>query len=265
MQDFELSDLPQSTPVIAKQPMSRLRAAAIHLAISLVIGLLVVALMWFVWYPSPYFYGMGGLGLLLLLVSVDVVIGPLITLVIFNPAKKSLKFDLAVVAALQIAALVYGVYVMAQARPVYVVFSEARFDVVIAADMSAAEQAKVNDERFKQVSWTGPQLAALDIPKDSAELSRMLTSGVNSRAFSQYYVPYQDRAKQAASAAKPINFLAFGWPDAAKAARAFIASKGIEESQVVWLPLYTRANDMTMLLKRDTGEILAVLPVRSEL
>jgi hypothetical protein len=265
MQNIESSDSEPSIIASVKQPMSRFKASAIHLAISLGMGLLVVALMWFVWYPAPYFYGMAGMGLLVLLVSVDVVIGPLITLVIFNPAKKSLKFDLAVVAALQIAALAYGVYVMAQARPVYVVFSEARFDVVIAADMSAAEQVKVTDARFKQVSWTGPQMAALDIPKDAAELSRMLTSGVNSRAFSQHYVPYQDRAKQAASAAKPINFLAFGWPDAAKAARAFIASKGMEESQVVWLPLYTRANDMTVLLKRDTGEILTVLPVRSEL
>ena len=51
-----------------------------------------------VWYPQPYFAAMGGATLILLLIGVDVVIGPLITLIVFDPKKKSLRFDLAVIA-----------------------------------------------------------------------------------------------------------------------------------------------------------------------
>ena len=88
--------------------LNRWKAALIHLGISAAIGVGVVALMLFVWYSRPYFTAMGGDTLILLLIGVDVVIGPLITLTIFDPKKKGLRFDLSVIAAVQLAALAYG-------------------------------------------------------------------------------------------------------------------------------------------------------------
>ena len=93
-------------------PFSRWKAAGIHLLISIFIAVLVVAAMLLIWYPSPYFQAMGGAGLLMLVVGVDVVLGPLITLIIFNTKKKSLKFDLTCVAVVQMVALAYGVSTM---------------------------------------------------------------------------------------------------------------------------------------------------------
>jgi hypothetical protein len=246
------------------KPISRWRAASLHLLISILVALVVVGVTLFVWYPLPYFYGLDGFGLLMLLVSVDVVIGPLITLVIFNPAKKSLKFDLAVVAALQLVALAYGVHTMFQARPVYAVFNENRFDVVIDADISAAEQAKATNPRFQRVSLLEPELVAMDPPKDSNEVMRIMNSGINSRAFPQHYVPYEDRAKEAAKAAKPLHLLAVSKPESAAKVREFIAQKSIEEAKIGWLPFYTRANDMTIVLEKETGKIVGIVPVAPE-
>ena len=50
-------------------------------------------------------------------IGVAVVIGSLITLVIFDLKKKALKFDLSVIAALQLAALAYGCHVRFESRP----------------------------------------------------------------------------------------------------------------------------------------------------
>ena len=80
--------------------LNRWKAATLHLGISAAIAATVVALMLALWYPKPYFEAMGGDTLIMILIGVDVVIGPLITLVIFDPKKKKLKFDLAVIAAL---------------------------------------------------------------------------------------------------------------------------------------------------------------------
>jgi hypothetical protein len=245
----------------AKGSISRWKAAYIHLGISLLVAAIVVLGMLFVWYPQPYFYGLDGLGLLILLVSVDVVIGPLITFVVFNPAKKSLKSDLTVVAVLQLAALAYGVVIMAQARPVYAVFNEQRFDVVIASEMNSTEQAKVTNPLFQRTPIFGPQVVAMGAPQDLTEVNRMITSGNNTRAFSQYYVSYQDRALQAGKAAHPMHFLALLKPESAAKVRELIAEKKLDEKQVGWLPFYTRANDMTIVLKRDTGEIVGIVPV----
>ena len=111
---------------------TRWQAAAIHLGISAAIALAVVGAMRIAWYPAPYFDAAGGAMLLLLLVGVDVVVGPLLTLVVYSPQKKHLHADLAVIAALQLAALAYGVSVMYGARPVYVAFAGDRFELVAA-------------------------------------------------------------------------------------------------------------------------------------
>ena len=244
-----------------KQTFSRWKAAKIHLAISIAIALLVIAAMYFLWYPTPYFQAMGGGGLLMLVTGVDVVLGPLITLIIFNAKKKSLKFDLTCVAIVQMVALAYGVSTMFQARPAYTVFNKDRFDVIIAADLNATERAKVTDDAFKSLSLTGPQAVAMETPKDAKEAQRMLVSGIDARAFSQYYVPYDAKAKEAAAVAKPFTEWQKAHSATAEKLKSFLSSKAIDETKAGFLPLYTRNEDMTVVLDRETGEILAIAPI----
>src|SRR5512132_772047 len=104
-------------------PMNRFKAALIHLGISACIAGATLLFMLTVWYPGPFFKAVGGDGLILILLGVDVAIGPLITLVVFDTRKKSLKMDLAVVALLQLAAFSYGVWTIFEARPVYIAFT----------------------------------------------------------------------------------------------------------------------------------------------
>ena len=240
---------------------SRWTAAGLHLLISIVIAVLVVLVMVFLWYPIPYFGALDAAGLLVLVTSVDVVLGPLITLIIFNVKKKSLKFDLSCIAAVQMIALVYGVITMFQARPVYTVFNNDRFDVVVAADSDASERQKVKDIAFKTLPLTGPQIVAIDIPTDTQEIQRMLISGIDSRAFSQYYVAYDSKAKEAAAASKPFAEWQKTHTATAEKLKAFLATKAIDEIKAGFLPLYTRNEDMTVVLDRDTGKILAIAPI----
>ncbi len=258
--EIEQSTIAVSTPQTVNF-FSRWTAASLHLAICIAIALAVIAAMFFLWYPSPYFKAMGGGGLLMLVVGVDVVLGPLITLIIFNTKKKSLKFDLMCVALVQVIALAYGVSTMFQARPVYTVFNRDRFDVIIAADMSDKERAKVTDVAFKSLSLTGPQIVAMEQPTDMKEIQRMLESGIDSRAFSQYYVAYETKAKEAATAAKPFTQIQKTNPATGEKLKAFLTTKGIDETKAGFLPLYTRNQDMTVVLDRETGKILAIAPV----
>src|SRR4029077_20492222 len=112
--------------------LNRWKASALHLALSAAIGAAVVPLMLAVWYPQHYFAAMGGTMLILLLIGVDVVIGPLITLIVFDPMKKGRPFELAVICVCQLGALRYECSVMFNARPVYNAFVVDRFEVVAA-------------------------------------------------------------------------------------------------------------------------------------
>ena len=74
--------------------MSRFRAAAVHIAICTIVGAILLGLFWFVWYPQPLFRAVGGQDIFLMLLAIDMVLGPMLTLVVFKSGKKSLKSDL---------------------------------------------------------------------------------------------------------------------------------------------------------------------------
>ena len=84
--------------------MTRFRAFTIHLTSSILIFLFFLGLMFFVWYPVPYFEIDGGWKVLRILAGVDVVLGPLLTLIVFKPGKPSLKFDMSVIVLVQLVA-----------------------------------------------------------------------------------------------------------------------------------------------------------------
>src|SRR3954467_13186844 len=80
----------------------RVRASAVHFTLSVIIATAVFCIIYFVWFPGVLFDGAGGSALLRLIFFVDVTLGPLLTFIVFVPRKKSLVFDLSVIAALQL-------------------------------------------------------------------------------------------------------------------------------------------------------------------
>src|SRR5512135_2529347 len=148
--------------------LNRWQAAAIHLALSALIAATAFGLIIALWYPGAYFEAMGGRELLIILVSVDVCIGPLLTLVVFNPAKKELRRDLAIIAAIQLAALAYGAWVTFGARPVYLVFAKDHFDVVAANELDPADLDQARPE-YRSLSLTGPRMIGVRMPDDPTE------------------------------------------------------------------------------------------------
>ncbi|MBP3221212.1 MAG: fimb protein [Neisseriaceae bacterium] len=121
------------------------KLSSIHLLISLTIACLMAALVFFVWYKYPYTHMLGGLELFFLVCSIDVICGPLMTLILANPkkSKRETVLDFSVIAVIQIAALIYGMHTVYVARPVYYAFDVDRFTTVTVAEL--AELAKPED------------------------------------------------------------------------------------------------------------------------
>src|SRR5688500_20304254 len=101
--------------------ISRSRAFSTHLAFSAVIVGAVCALIFFVWYPHPYFQAVGAWNVLRILVGVDLVLGPVLTLILFKPAKRGPKLDLAFIPCVQVAALCHALTVICRDRPYFTV------------------------------------------------------------------------------------------------------------------------------------------------
>lgn len=242
---------------------TRWQAAPIHLGISALIAALVIFAMLLFWYPQPYFAASGGQVLLLLLIGVDVVIGPLLTLIVFDPRKKHLKLDLAVIAALQLAALAYGTSVMFGARPVYVAFAGDRFELVEAGAIEAEQLAAAKPE-FRRLSITGPKVVGTRLPLDpdaQFRLGMAATMGVNMGVFPQYYVPYAAVSHAAIERSKPLAQLREWHPDRARAIDAWVAANDKPEASLRFLPLQARHGDMSVVIDAVTGDVQGVLAI----
>jgi len=248
--------------------MTRWKAAGIHLLISAAIATAVVALMLFVWYPPPFFTAMGGNDVVMILVAVDVVLGPLITLVALSPGKplRLVRLDLAVIAALQLGALTYGIYVVAAARPVYMVFTVDRFDLVAANEIRDEERARVTDPAFKEIPWGSPRTIAVRSPADPEEQFRIIQSalrGADLQTFPQYYVPYESLARDALRRSRPLESLRKSSPDGASEIDATLAKLGRKLEDTRYLPLKGWARTYTVMLDAKSGAVVGYLKIPS--
>lgn len=144
--------------------MTRWKAASLHFLISLAVLATVAALVVWRWYP-PALFTMAKAGPLLgTLAGVDLVLGPLLTLVIYRAGKRGLRFDLTVIAVMQLAALSYGLWTLWQSRPVYVVAIEDRFRMVFANEVDPPSLAKAADA-YRTLPAFGPRLVAAPLPE----------------------------------------------------------------------------------------------------
>lgn len=242
----------------------RLKAAGVHLGLSMLVALAAAALVLGVWYPMPYREVSGGRELFLLVVAVDVVLGPLITLAIFDRKKgwPHLRRDLAVVALLQFGALAYGLHSVALARPVYLVHEVNSFRVVRAVDLEPAELAKAPPE-LQKLPWTGPEVIGTRVPEDPAEKMRAVELALAGRDIGmrpEYWKPYADARADALARAKPVSDLRARHPERAAELDAAVQRTGLAQQQLVFLPLMARKTDWVMLLDAKSAEVVGYAP-----
>ncbi len=244
---------------------TRTRAAGIHLAASMAGVGAALAAAFALWYPQPYFEAMGGWGLAALMLGVNVAIGPLATWIVFAPGKARhlLLLDLGVIVALQLAAFAYGMHVVAEARPAYMLFVRDRFEIAAADELDPAALAQAA-RGFRTVSWRGPRLAAAVLPRDPQERMQVMLAGLagaDLKAFPRYYVPYAGQAADAGAKARPLAALRARHPqDAARIARA-VAATGVPESRLGYLPLRGRKKDLSVLVERAGGRVAGFVSV----
>jgi len=135
----------------------KLKAASIHLSFSLLIFAVILYFILFDWYPEPFFTAQGGWQGIRLMAFVDLVLGPSLTFIVFNHLKqrKEIIADLSIIALVQIAALIWGGYMVYSQRPVALVFWTDAFYTVTEDDY---REQGIDSPDFSQYSSHVPPL-----------------------------------------------------------------------------------------------------------
>lgn len=240
--------------------MTRWKAAGIHFSISLMIGVAAFCLLYFVYYPHPYFVAAGASVLVLLLLGVDVVLGPLLTLIVFKSGKKTLKFDLAVIAVMQAMALVYGLYVVWNSRPVFVLAVVDRLEIIYAGEIDAKHFALAEHPAFSAEPRFGPIFGLTRRPKPGAEQTDIMDSalaGADIQYFPKFFTPaIPAELKAFLSRGKKLSDLP---SKARKLAENYVTAYHLK-GDIVAIPLKGRSAEFTVLFQLDTGKLITALP-----
>ncbi|HBH38419.1 MAG TPA: pilus assembly protein [Curvibacter sp.] len=245
----------------------RLRASGIHLGISLLIATLAAGLVFALWYPYPYREISGGRELFFIVVAVDVVLGPLITLAVFNRSKprSELVRDLGIVGLIQLAALIYGLWTVSVARPVHLVFEFDRFRVIHAIDVPE-EMLSQTPPGVSAMPLTGPTLLAVRSFRNAdEEASATLAAlqGLHLSARPDLWESYEQARSRVLAAAKPAAELKRRFPQQAVEMDVVIERSGRPESALKYLPVAARKSFWTALIDADSAEIRGFIPVDS--
>ena len=243
------------------------RFALKHLAVSVVIAALCAALVFGVWYPYPYSQLAGGRELFTIVVSVDVIIGPLLSLVVFDPAKRKAELwrDIGFVFLAQVAALAYGLHSVSEARPVWLAFEGDRFRIVAVPDIDLQKLPEA-PAHLQRLSLSGPKLVGVRLlesgdPGFLKSIEDALQG--NHPAFRpERWIDFDGQRDLVVQRARPVSELARFHPDRSAEVMAAIAEAGESETDLGYLPLLSQKPDeWIVLVSRRDGEPRAYLRV----
>lgn len=242
---------------------SRFIAFSLHIAISLVVALITLFIVFFIWYPAPLDQAFDVSSIFFLLLAIDVIMGPLLTFIVYQPQKKSLRFDLSVIALCQVAALGYGLHAIFQGRPAFIAFAQSRFEAVrsIDVDPKSLATALANDNKLASASWFGPKWVATQAPKDNNRATEILFSSIQGGPdwpqLPELYTPLINLKSRMLLKARPLEELKAKYRKQDLEFKLKLANG----NEIKWLPLHAKAKNMIVLIDAKSAEIIKIVDI----
>lgn len=142
--------------------MSRWKAGSIHFAISLVVFLGLLAVIFLLWFPGILFNVGGGWAGLRIVFAVDLILGPLLTLIVFKSGKPGLKFDLSCIAIFQVACMMGGMIIVYGERPLALVMA---YDTFYSVDADELLEYERDPALLDSFPGAYPKLVYIELPE----------------------------------------------------------------------------------------------------
>lgn len=232
-----------------------------HLICSLAFALIFIAWIFFIWYPEPLAKALGVVSIFLLIVIIDVIIGPIIGLIIYKEQKKYLKLDLTIVIFIQVFAMCYGVFSVFQGRPVWIVYNgNNRFELTRSNEVYTGNlwQAK---PVYQYVSWLKPKLVSVKIAKSQKEYSQTMFDevfgGILSTQRPEKFTDLSEVKDQLIRHAQALPELNnYNNKNQVKKVLSHYSQAD------AWMPLKTNNIDMVVLINKKTGNVVQIVDLR---
>lgn len=248
----------------------RPKAFALHLlgsalALSLVFGSLYLG-----WYRWPGWYLAGVLHVALMVLGVDLALGPLVTLVIANQSKpvRELTRDISIIVGVQLVALVYGTITLWQGRPIYYTFSADRLEMVQAYELEPKEiaLARVQNPALAPHWYSLPRWIWAPLPSDKDEASRIVSGAVMGGSdiidMPRYFKPWKEGLPDLAKQLHKVDDAIVFSPAEKRALKSRMTALGYAAGEPITLTMYGDGRPLIAVVDRASLRILAFIKAR---
>ncbi len=247
----------------------RFKAFGLHVTASTCLFVLSLGTLYFGWYRWPGWYLTGATTIVLMMAGIDVVLGPLLTFIIANPAKprRELARDIAIIATVQLAAMGYGLTTLWHGRPLYYTFSTRFLEMVQASDLSPEQidlGRKLNPD-FAPHWYTRPRWIYAPLPKDDKVAQQIVRSTIGGGddviQMPRYFRPWEDGVAELRKQLRPVAKMTELGVDDKEVAGRRMSEFGVKADQPVTLPMLGRGKPLVGVIDPATGKIRALLRV----
>ena len=221
----------------------------------------VAGITYWSWYREPTFGIVGVLPIMLMLIAVDLILGPLLTLIVYKHGKPGLKFDLSVIALVQIVALVYGAHTLYEEKPHYLVFAIDRLEFVAQKDI---DPLVMRFDESETEHFAGLVQIYAKRPEDPEVFAQYLNSVMfegqpDLERRPEFWEPWSEGVDIIKQQVKPIEGI-----EPASAQEQELLDQAIEDyagdhPSLGLLPIGGIEEDVGLLLDRDSLEIIDVV------
>lgn len=252
------------TMTMAKKPSlikSKFKAAGIHLGISSIIFLILAYFIIFKWYPFPYFTADGGWQGIRIIALIDLVLGPLLTLIIFNhnKSRREIRFDLGVIALVQVSVLAWGIYTVHDERPGAVVHWDGEFYTMPAKSFN---EKGIELQALSRFSEAHPPLIYAHRPTDVETLQEVLrlSTEENLAPFEQLhlYRSFKENRDDAFISQLDIDEIISHNVAMENELNVFLAESGNQKEDYIYMPLNARYHNVILIFSKE-GDVKGTL------
>jgi hypothetical protein len=245
----------------------RLKAFSLHLLSSTVVLTLMLGCLYFGWYRWPGWYLTDVTRVVLVMVCVDVVLGPTLTLIIANQKKsrRELTRDIGIIVAVQLCALGYGSVSLWNGRPLYYAFSENVLQLVQAYDIDANE-AKLGRQQNPALAphwYSLPRWIWAPLPQDPGERDKILKAAISGGddviSMPRYFKAWESGMPSLRSQLKKVDDIIYFPKSEQKKLKEKMKATGLPDDQLDTMPLTGRGHPLLAVFDPTSLKITAVL------
>ncbi len=248
----------------------RLKAFGLHLLASTVALTLIFGALYLGWYRWPGWYLAGVSQVVFVMAGVDVVVGPTLTFIVARADKprRELTRDIAVIVAMQLAALTYGTMSIWNGRPLYYAFSETVLQVVQAYDISPGEMLLARRQKAALVPhwYSLPRWIWAPLPQDSQESHRIVASAVAGGddviSMPRYFKPWEQGLPALRTQLKRVDDVGYFSPAEKKTLKEHMRAAGLSTDEHSSIPLTGRGHPLLAVFDPASLKIIAIFKAK---